>query len=120
MADNDAFESGYYWIQHMTPVGIAVFIAWRDVSGAWRAVDGPIENGEVAVLEGPLVVPHAAARKAHHARLDYDARRNGCVPVWSEEYQRWCCGCEDSLHCCDQQCSIITYKSAARRREATK
>lgn len=43
------------------------------------------------------------------------ARANGCAPVWSEHFRAWCCGCDDNLHGCDQQCSMITPRSAARK-----
>lgn len=43
------------------------------------------------------------------------ATLNGCSPIWSDEYKTWCCGCEEGTHFSDQQCSIITHKSAKNR-----
>lgn len=45
------------------------------------------------------------------------ARKNGCSPFFWKPYKAYCCGCDDDLHCCDQQCSLITLKSAKRRRK---
>jgi hypothetical protein len=44
------------------------------------------------------------------------ARENGCRPIWNAHYKAWCCGCEDELHCGDQQSSIISSESAKRKR----
>jgi len=50
------------------------------------------------------------------ARIRRLAKDNGCVPIWGEAYGAWCCGCKDGLHFGDQQCSIISMKSAERSR----
>lgn len=41
---------------------------------------------------------------------------NGCDPKWHSFYQAYVCCCDDGLHLGDSQCSIITAKSAKRRR----
>lgn len=48
------------------------------------------------------------------------AKKNGCSPAWEDGMfgWRWHCTCDDNLHCYDQQCSVITLKSAGRSREA--
>lgn len=45
------------------------------------------------------------------------AEANGCKPFWHDGILGWRyhCDCEDGTHCCDQQCSTITKKSAGRR-----
>jgi hypothetical protein len=45
------------------------------------------------------------------------AVENGCKPFWHDGIfgPAWHCGCDDDKHCCDQQCSMITLKSAERR-----
>lgn len=47
------------------------------------------------------------------------AINNGCSPIYSVYYGLFCCGCNDVLHACDQQCSVIDNESARRRREHT-
>ena len=44
------------------------------------------------------------------------ALMNGCAPFWWEYYNGYCCGCDDELHFCDQQSSVLTIYSARRRR----
>ena len=48
---------------------------------------------------------------------------NGCTPMeWADEDGDWVwvCGCKDECHFGDQQSSIITPESAARRRDGKK
>lgn len=40
---------------------------------------------------------------------------NGCSPKFQPGFG-WFCDCDDNLHCCDQQCSLITEESAQRER----
>jgi hypothetical protein len=46
------------------------------------------------------------------------AVENGCQPFWYDGMFGWAwhCGCDDNLHCCDQQCSVIDARSAKRNR----
>lgn len=30
-------------------------------------------------------------------RIRQEAVRNGCSPIWSDDYHAWCCGCDDEL-----------------------
>ena len=47
------------------------------------------------------------------------AESNGCRPFWYDGILgwKWHCGCEDGLHCCDQQCSAIDERSASKKRK---
>ncbi len=54
--------------------------------------------------------------KAITGHLYWIARRNGCMPFWSNGIYgpMWHCGCDDEAHFSDQQNSAISEKSAAR------
>ena len=58
----------------------------------------------------------ADVRSIRDARIAKIARDNGCRPLWWPPYGAYCCGCDDLLHAGDQQCSIISEKSARKRR----
>jgi uncharacterized protein (DUF433 family) len=47
------------------------------------------------------------------------AIQNGCEPYWHNGIFGWAyhCGCDDGLHNCDQQCSMIDETSAGRKRK---
>lgn len=53
-----------------------------------------------------------ATYKTHNSIAANMARKNGCTPEWSDSMRAYVCGCEDLRHACDQQCSVITIKSA--------
>lgn len=64
----------------------------------------------------PIRIPMGAWGKAVAAA----ARENGCEPRRRRDEDGdivWSCTCKDELHFGDQQCSIITADSAARRRD---
>lgn len=65
------------------------------------------------VEQGPGYVGISMSGNDEAAQL---AAENGCQPFYWEPYKGYCCGCDDYLHCCDQQCSYISMKSAARKR----
>jgi hypothetical protein len=55
--------------------------------------------------------------------LDHDkifelAVANGCKPFWWDGIfgHAWHCGCDDDIHFCDSQCSMVTEKSAQKNR----
>jgi len=71
-----------------------------------------MSNGnEVEV--GPGYVGLNAGSNQEAAEL---AAENGCTPKFSKYYNKWYCDCEHGTHCCDQQCSVISMESAARKR----
>ena len=46
---------------------------------------------------------------------------NDCQPFWHNGIYGWAwhCGCIDNTHCCDQQCSTISLRSARNNRRET-
>lgn len=67
-------------------------------------------------MSAPSIVVPLPTRAARDLR-DI-AAKNGCKPVWWDGILGWAyhCTCEDELHFGDQQCSVITSKSARRVR----
>jgi hypothetical protein len=55
----------------------------------------------------------------HHDKIFELAVANGCQPIWLDGMFGWAwhCDCKDGLHYCDQQCSMITVKSAKSQRD---
>lgn len=64
--------------------------------------------------EGQSVI---ATFNAHNFAAATEAKKNGCKPFYWEPYKAFCCGCTDLLHISDQQCSVITDKSANKKRK---
>lgn len=44
------------------------------------------------------------------------AIKNGCTPKWDNINNWYYCDCDDETHYSDQQCSLISTESAARKR----
>ena len=46
-------------------------------------------------------------------KLYNKAIESGCTPVWYDGIVglSWHCGCNDNIHGCDSQCSVITQES---------
>lgn len=84
-----------------------------------------------SLLTTPMSV-REAAKMRRSIRKEYDRRgeqmnhdkifllaiEHGCKPFWHDGIigPSWHCGCDDNRHACDQQCSMITEKSALGRR----
>lgn len=51
-------------------------------------------------------------------QIRIEAIKNGCKPLWYDGILGWAwhCDCQDNLHCCDSQCSVISEESAKRKR----
>lgn len=82
----------------------------------WRAFTDTVPGFKF--VWSPKSVSRMLASASAHIRAEpaTTARQNGCTPEWNEHYKEWCCGCDDELHCGDQQCSIISTESAKRKR----
>ena len=54
----------------------------------------------------------------NHEKIYRVAVENGCQPKWHDGIfgEAWHCMCDDNLHCSDQQCSMISEKSAKKFR----